>query len=577
MNQHRGAGRTVALLCLYLVVVPVRAADQAAAVPARAASERSADVLFVNGNILTMDAAASAVQAVAVKDGRIIELGTDAEVQRLASPHTTVIDLQTKTALPGFIDGHAHPSITTRVIDKYLDGRFATTPSVAALLRKIALQDRQTPVGEWIIVAGSSSSQTRFAERRLPTRGELDMAAPKHPALFLNGMHEMVVNTAGLEKIGIAKGMRILRGAHIVLDAQGVPTGVVQEPMGVFPDVRIPPDDLRRYYEDVIPQNWNAQGYTSVLAITPLAELPVIKEVAARTAPTLRYTLAYFTDPGGKLLPASFDAMKFPAGVDPIRFRFGGVKIWVDSDLPMMGGALRQPYAGTADKFGLLNLTQDELDAAALRTRRAGVALLLHATGDRAVDMALTAFERAQSRAPVKSLQRIEHFDCFLYTPGDIKRAKQLGVAVNVQPAWITTLVNSTLTLLGPERGGTAFQFRSMIAGGLEPGFGSDVTGIVLETMNPFLHMYAAVTRNSDLGLFHAEQAVTVIEALRMLTIWAARAQEEDDIKGSLEVGKLADMVVLADDIMTIPPENIRNLQVLKTIVGGRVVYDAAQ
>jgi len=190
--------------------------------------------------------------------------------------------------------------------------------------------------------------------------------------------------------------------------------------------------------------------------------------------------------------------------------------------------------------------------------------------------MALTAFERAQAAGAQRTLQRIEHFGDFMLGPDDLTHAKRLGVAINVQPAWLTTLANSTIVNLGAERARGAFRFRSMIDAGLKPGFGTDLTGIVLETLDPFLHIWAAVTRNSDVGPFVPEEAVSVTEALRMVTIWAARAQAEDALKGSIEVGKLADMVVLSEDIATIPSAAIGDLKVLKTIVGGRVVYDCA-
>ena len=231
--------------------------------------------------------------------------------------------------------------------------------------------------------------------------------------------------------------------------------------------------------------------------------------------------------------------------------------------------------------YGLLNMTQDELDALALRAHRAGLMFLAHATGDRATAMALTAFEHVQAQerpgVPARraALQRIEHFGEFVLGPDDLTRAKRLGVMVNVQPGWIYTLANSTIENLGAERARGAFRFRDMIDAGLEPGFGTDLTGIVLETFDPFLHVWAAVTRMSDVGVFVPEQAVSVTEALRMLTIWSARAQGEGAIKGSIEPGKLADMVVISDDILRIPPSAIRDLKVLKTIVGGRVVYQA--
>jgi hypothetical protein len=190
--------------------------------------------------------------------------------------------------------------------------------------------------------------------------------------------------------------------------------------------------------------------------------------------------------------------------------------------------------------------------------------------------MALTAFEHAQAQASGHSLQRIEHFGEFMLGPDDLARAKRLGIAVNVQPGWIATLANSTIENLGAERARGAFQFHSMIDAGLEPGFGTDLTGIVLETLNPFMHIGAAVTRLSDVGVFVPEQAVSVTQALRMLTIWAARAQGEDAIKGSIEPGKLADMIAISGDILSVPPATIKDLRVLKTIVGGRVVYESS-
>ena len=545
----------------------------------RALAADTADVIFLNGNFLTLDATGTVVRAVAVKDGRFLRVGTTAGVRTLAAPRTVVVNLHGRTVLPGFIDGHAHPSRAIRMIERYIDGRIETTPSITTLLGKISAAAGTVTAGEWVIVAGSSSSQTRYAERRLPSRAELDAAAPNHPVMFLNGTHEAVVNSAGLRALGIGRGTGELKGAHIVLDVDGEPTGVVQEGMALFPDARIPDVDLRAYYAHDIPAMWNAQGYTSVFAIAPLPELGVIKELAlTHAATTLRYTVAVFADPGGRLLPASFEALQFPPSIDPAWYRFAGIKVWVDSDVPMRGGAVTQPYAGPAGGNGLLNVSQEQLDALAQRARRAGVPMLAHATGDRATAMALTAYERAQQDpAGVPSLQRIEHFGEFMLGPDDLARAKRLGVAVNVQPAWLFTLANSTIENLGPQRARGAFRFRSMIDAGLEPGAGTDLTGIVLETMNPFLHIWAAVTRVSDVGVFVPEQAVSVTEALRMMTIWAARAQGEGASKGSIEVGKLADMVVISEDITRIPPAAIRDLKALKTIVGGRVVFESGR
>lgn len=565
-------GRVAALLSAVLAAgVPQAASGETPAAPP--------ETVFVNGHVVTLDAEGREVQAIAVRDGRIVATGSSRQMRRLAGPRTAVIDLRGRTVLPGFVDGHAHTALAVRMIERYLDGRFATTPSVAVLLQKIAAGAASAPAGEWLIVAGSSSSQTRFAERRLPTRAELDDAAPAVPVMFLNGSHEAVVNSRGVRALGLERGVRAFKGAHIELDADGEPTGVVQEGMMLFPDLRIPPGDLMRYYRDVIPRMWNAHGYTSVYTLAPLDQWPVLRELALGAPTTLRYTVGLHADPGGRLLPASFDGLGFAPSTDPAWYRMAGIKVWVDSDVPMRGGAVSEPYAGDPQAHGILNLTQAQLDALVLRSRSAGLAFLAHATGDRATAMALDAFGRALADGGGAALPgelRIEHFGEFMLGPGDLERARRLGVSVNVQPGWIYTLAGSTVENLGPDRARGAFQFRAMIDAGLEPGFGTDLTGIVLETLDPFLHVWAAVTRQSDAGVFVPEQAITVQEALRMLTIWAARAQGEDALKGSIEPGKLADFVVISADILAIPPAEIRSLEVLQTVVGGEVVFTAA-
>ncbi len=547
-----------------------------AGAPVQAERPVIADTVFLNGHVLTLDVRDSVVGAVAVRDGRILATGSDAEVRALAGPGTEVVDLQGRTVLPGFVDGHVHAALAVRMIERYLDGRIATTPSVAALLEKIASRARSVPAGEWLIVAGSSSSQTRFAERRLPTRAELDAAAPGLPVMFLNGSHEAVVNSPGVRALGLERGVSELKGAAIELDADGEPTGVIREGIMIFPDLRIPPDDLRRYYTQVIPALWNARGYTSVYTLAPLDQWPVLREIALQGGGTLRYTVALHADPGGRFLPASFEGFAFAPPADPAWYRLAGIKVWVDSDVPMRGGAVSTPYSGGG--HGLLNLSQPELDALALRAHRTGLAFLAHATGDRATAMALDAFERVQAGAggpAAPGMLRVEHFGEFMLGPGDLERAKRLGVSVNVTPGWIYTLAHSTVENLGAERARGAFRFRDMIDAGLQPGFGTDLTGIVLETFDPFLHVWAAVTRNSDEGVFVPAQAVSIGEALRMLTIWAARAQGEGAIKGSIEPGKLADMVVVSADPTRVPPAALRDVRVLQTVVGGRIVYRA--
>jgi hypothetical protein len=173
---------------------------------------------------------------------------------------------------------------------------------------------------------------------------------------------------------------------------------------------------------------------------------------------------------------------------------------------------------------------------------------------------------------------RLEHFGMFQLTDKQLQRAKEMkkqGLYISIQPIWLLELVKADYENMGAKRASTGFKFRSMIDAGLEPAASSDMTGIYLGNINPFMAIYAMVTRNSDMGVFLPEQAVSVTEALKMWTIWGAKSMGQADVKGSLEPGKYADLTVLSDDIFTMPKENLKDVKVLKTIVGGQVVYEA--
>jgi predicted amidohydrolase YtcJ len=203
---------------------------------------------------------------------------------------------------------------------------------------------------------------------------------------------------------------------------------------------------------------------------------------------------------------------------------------------------------------------------------------MLHCSGDKAMDIGLDAFEHVIRTRSQKSIMRIEHFGMFQMSDQQLKRAgemKKQGLFISVQPTWLLELVKADYENMGAQRARTGFRFRSMIDAGLEPAAGTDMTGIYMANINPFTAIYASVTRNSDRGAFEPNEAVTVTEALKMWTVWAAKSMGEDAMKGSIEPGKYADMVVLSDDVFTMPKEGLKNVKVLKTIVGGTVVYEA--
>ena len=561
------------LLTLVLTLTALRLAAAGPAAP---------DVIYFNGKFVTVDAKGTVASAVAIKDGKFVAVGNADGVKKMAGPSTRQVDLGGKLVVPGLVDGHTHPLETARMIAAWVDCRFPGTPSVKVAMQHIAERAKITPAGGWIFAAASSGSETKFAEHRLPNKAELDAAAPGHPVILLNGTHEFMANSLALAALGIKKGTaRTKHGAFVQLGPDGVPTGDVTEGEADVPDAPAVAD-VTMYYTKVIPETWNAQGFTSVNAITQSRFLPVLNAVAtSKNAPRrLRFTVPVWTDPAGKFLPADLTTLAIAKGADPAFFRTGGIKAWVDGEVDARTGFVYQPYCGHFDTdvpggHGVNNMPQPVVDAFTQRANDAGLTSMLHCSADHSTDIALNAYEKLVKSGKPRTNMRIEHFGVFMVNDDEIKRAKQLGINMSVQPGWLTTLGKSNIENLGEARAKTGFRFRSIIEAGLEPSCGTDVTGIYLNLLNPFIHMGACVDRLSDAGPFVPSEAISVMDALKMWTIWAARAIGQDDVVGSIEVGKYGDLTVLSDDIFSIPVTAVKTVKPLKTIVGGNIVYEA--
>lgn len=543
----------------------------------------TADIVFVNGVITTLDPAVPEVQAVAVKDGRFAATGTDAEIRGTASAGTPVVDLQGRRVVPGFIDAHCHPIETIWLKNDWVDARFPQTTSVAQVLREIRSQVAKTAAGQWVFVACVSASENKFQEKRLPTLAELDAAAPNNPVLVSNGAHMAVVNTAALDALGIAEGQtRLPRGGKVLLDSQGRHTGVITDG---FADIPSSPDpsEVAGFYATGIAEFWNRFGFTSVMAITPHHAVPALQAVS-KSMPqnNIRYTVSVWASPDGTTLPADLAEFEMPSGSDPDYYRFAAIKAWVDGENDCRTGFMHDPYIGRFDidppgGRGALVTPQEQADAFATLARRNGRMAMLHCSGDAAVDIGLTAYERAAAADPESHcICRIEHFGMFQLNHDQLARARRLrGLRISIQPIWLTELVKADFENMGAERARTGFQFKTLIDAGLEPAASTDMTGIYLGNINPFAAMRAVVTRESDNGLFEPDEAVSIDDALRMWTLWSAESIGEAEHRGTIAVGKLADMVVLDRDMFATAPERLDTVTVAMTVVGGRVVFGA--
>jgi predicted amidohydrolase YtcJ len=551
---------------------------------ARIAPAAQSDAVYFNGNIITLDAAGSTVSGVAVKDGKILKVGSSDEMKKLAGDSTRLIDLGGKTVVPGLIDAHCHPMETIYLKEDWVDCRYPETQSVKQALDNIAAWAKKTPKGEWIFVACVSASENKFVEKRIPTKAELDAVAPDNPVVLANGAHLCVVNSPALKLLGIRKGMtKLPHGGSVILDKNGEPTGALADAQA---DVPNNPNlaDLERYYTKSIQEFWNQNGFTSLLAITPAAALPVLQKIAmSKITPTIRYTTSIWTSANDKDMPEDLSKFHMPKGTDPAWYRFGGIKDWIDGENDARTGYMCEPYIGHFDTDppgGHGTLVTDQLGANRLASiaNKAGVICMFHCSGDKATDIGLNAYEEVINSGRPGTNMRIEHFGMFQLTDAQLQRAKEMkkkGLHVSVQPIWLLELVKADYENMGANRAHTGFQFRSMIDAGLEPTASTDMTGIYLGNINPFEAIYAMVTRDSDKGKFVPGQAISVTEALKMWTIWAAKSMGEADAKGSIEPGKYADMTVLSQDIFTMPKENIKEVKAFMTIVGGKIVYEA--
>ena len=530
------------------------------------AADVQADVIFLNGQFETLNGRQPKAAAVAVKDEKFIAVGTNEEIRLTAGANTKVIDLGNKFVAPGFVDAHTHPMETIWIKDEWVDARFPGTKSVKEALEKIAERVKNTPAGQWVYVACVSASENKFIEKRLPTKAELDQIAPNHPVVVANGAHMAIANSKALASMGVTKGVtRLPHGAGVLLDKDGNPNGTITDGMGDIPGSPTP-TQIRQYYESGIAGFWNQYGFTSVMAITPAAALPIMQETSrSLNKANIRLSASVWAAPDGEGLPDNLDRFEMPREANPDYFRFVAIKAWVDGENDCRTGYMYEPYLGKLETdppggLGTLVTPQAKADQHARRASQNNKISMLHCSGDAAMDIGLKAYEQLVKDSPTQTIKRIEHFGVFQVNDEQLRRAAALkasGLQISVQPIWLLELVNADIENMG-----------------MEPAASTDMTGIYLGNIDPFQAIYAMVTRQSDAGIFEPQEAISVADALRMWTIWPAKAVGEGHEKGTIEIGKFADMVVLSDDPFQIPKEQLKDLKASKTIVGGRVVFE---
>ncbi len=524
------------------------------------------ELILYNARIHTVDAAQPRAEAVAIARGRFLAVGSNNDVLALATGRTKKIDLERKTVVPGFIDAHTHPVYAGIRHLRWVD---CDLRSIAAIQKAIRERAARTPPGEWVV--GFKYDDTKTAEGRKLTRRDLDEAAPRHPVFIQHrGGHTAFVNSAALRAAGVDEKTPDPPGGRFERGPEGKLTGEVAETATEPFWKRIPMDYSREDYRAgarLISQMMTRAGITSVGdAEAKPVELQAYQD--ARDAGELLFRVYCF------IVYDYLDEMKAAGvhtGFGDDRVRLGAIKLVCDGSISERTARLSEPYVGSPDDYGILVTEEDELYEQARQAHEAGWQIGTHANGDVAIDITLRIYERLQKEMPRRDPRyRLEH--CTVIDDSLVERIRALGAI----PTPFSTYVyfhGEKMRYYGAERLNRMFAVRSFLDAGIRVTMASDYPPGPFE---PMMALQSMVTRTDMHGtLWGPKQRVTVAEALRVATLNGAYASYEEDRKGSIEAGKLADLVVLGRDPFEVDPFEIIDIPVERTMVGGRWVYEA--
>jgi len=551
-------------------------------------SKPHADLIYFGGKVVTVDSAFTIAQAVAIIGDRFLIAGTDKEVLSFVGAETRKVNLQGHTVVPGLIEAHAHPESASL---SEIDGPLPNPRNLNDLLQWIREQAKAKPKGEWII--HPKLFATRLLELRPPTLEELDKAAPDNP-VFLDGSFGGVINSQAMRASGITQktdNPGLLRDpATRKLNGKIRFTAYSLLKLPAQKSLTIPEraQALKKMFDF-----YHRVGFTSVTSgLTEPKDRELYRYMKENRMLTIR---VFYT------IPAEFpfkemsleEIEKAVAALGPATrqgdewLKTGPLKIFIDGGILTGTAYMREPWGPRAREIfgvtdpayrGIARCTAGEFARLSLAGARAGWKMTAHATGGGAVDLMLDAYEKVNSKIDIRPLRfAIMHGNFF--TPQAISRMKKLGVIADAQPAWFYKDGDAMLDILGQEIIRTFHPNRSLIDSGVVISAGSDHMEILddresINPYNPWLAMWSMITRKTERGtLIMPEEAITREQALRCYTINNAFASFEEKTKGSIEPGKLADMVILEEDFLTCPDDKIKDIRVRNTIVGGREVF----
>lgn len=525
------------------------------------------DLILYNANFWTVDEKLPRAQAVAISAGRFFAVGTNGEVLHLATGRSRKLDLGGKTVLPGFIDAHSHPAEAglshLRMVDCDLR-------SIAEILKALRERAQKTPKGEWVL--GFKYDDTKPSENRPLTLQDLNEALPEHPVFVGHrGGHTAWVNSRALKLAKLEKNYPDPQGGKYDHDpTTGELTGHVREHgMDAFRAV-IPENFTRDDHREGVRLISKMMSRTGITSVTDASGSPedLFAYQQARDAGELsvRVYCHIFQAFVGKMLEAGVRT-----GLGDEWVRVGAQKMVCDGSISERTARLSQPYIGRPDDFGILVTPEDQLYEMARKAHEAGWQLGTHANGDVGIDITLRVYERLQKEMPRKDPRfRLEH--CSLVNDALLKRIHDLG-AIPTPFSTYAYYHGEKMKEYGPERLNHMFALRSFIDAGIRPTQASDYPPGPFE---PMMALQSEVTRTDSKGnVWGPKQRISLEEAIRVGTMNGAYASYEENSKGSIEAGKLADLVVLGKDPFKEDPSNIINIPIERTMTGGKWVFES--
>jgi predicted amidohydrolase YtcJ len=532
--------------------------------------------LLVIGDVRTMRDGSRA-GALAARGGRIVAVGEERELAALRGPETVVLDAGERTVLPGLIDAHGHFGHVARSMATAVDCRTPPVTAIADILERASERARSVAAGTWILLQGTTFQDELLAERRFPTPEELGAISADRPIVYRSSIHHLVVNRCALRLAGIDRDTPEPAGARIERDPTGEPTGVLAE---MFDRLPIPPateEELAASIARVAFGDYLANGVTSIQEIWDSALVMRLlgRAVAGGEIP-LRVRGFGWVPLAGSVAEVASGAIA-DAPLTPEWFEGGGVKLFVDGGTSAHTAAFYEEYLDAPGRRGSLRYELEQLTAHIREAHAAGAQVALHAAGDLAQDISLAAFELAGVRAEQDLRPRIEHGGNTAWTPWRARWCRRLGVLPVPNLGFIYNYGEFWPRSLG-DRGRGCVPLRTMLREGFPVPSSSDTTGGDPRLLNPFHNIWCAVNRRTFTErTIDPEEQISLEEGLAMYTRNAAHAGFWESSRGTLEPGKLADLVVLDRNLDEVSDEEIDQVRVDHTIVAGEVVYSASE